>query len=117
MKKVLIVDDAAFMRMSIRTMLENTEFEVVGEAVNGLEAILKARELKPDVITMDITMPELDGIKATSIIVKDNPNIKICIVSAMGQEAMVMDSIVAGAKNFLVKPFNEQNVIKTLKSL
>jgi two-component system, chemotaxis family, chemotaxis protein CheY len=115
--KILIVDDAIFMRTMIRRILENSEFEVVGEASNGREAIKKAKELQPDIITMDITMPELDGIGAVREIIKLNPNIKICMVSAMGQEGMIRDAIVAGAKNFLVKPFKEEKVIATIQAM
>lgn len=117
MRKILIVDDAAFIRISLRKMLEDNGFQVVGEAMNGFEAIQKAKELKPDLITMDITMPELDGIEAVKIIMEHNPQNIICMVSAMGQEEQVRDAIFAGAKSFLVKPFKEEKVIKTLKTL
>ena len=114
MKKVLIVDDAAFMRLAIRTILERNDFEVVGEAENGLVAIAKYQILKPDIVTMDITMPEMDGIDATTEIRKMDKNATIIIISAIGQETMVKRAILAGAKTFVVKPFKEEHVIKTL---
>jgi two-component system chemotaxis response regulator CheY len=117
MPGVMIVDDAAFMRASIKKILEAHGFTVVGEASNGVEAIELANQLQPDLITMDITMPQMDGITATKEIVKNNPDVKICMVSAMGQEVMVRESILAGANNFLVKPFKEEKVVETLKAM
>jgi len=117
MKKVLIVDDASFMRLSLKSMLEKNGFEVVGEAENGLIGIQKYQNLQPDVVTMDITMPELDGIKALQIIKQMNPAAKVVMVSAMGQESFVKEAIINGAKSFIVKPFKEEYVIKTLSSL
>jgi two-component system chemotaxis response regulator CheY len=117
MTKVLIVDDAIFMRMSIRKMLENNGFDIVGDAENGKEAIIKERQLKPDLITMDITMPELDGISAVREIMKNNASAKICMVSAMGQERMIREAIELGAMGFLIKPFKEEIVVKTLNGI
>ena len=117
MKKVLIVDDATFMRASIRMMLVKNGFEVVGEAENGLEGIQKYKELSPDVVTMDITMPELDGIGALKAIRQYDSKAKIIMVSAMGQEPMVMDAVVSGAKSFIVKPFKEDIVVQTLNKV
>ena len=114
MKKVLIVDDAAFMRMAIRTMLAKEDIEIVGEAENGLQAIKKYKECKPDIVTMDITMPEMDGIAALEGIMHYDPNAKVIMLSAMGQEAMVKDAIVKGAKTFIVKPFKEDHIIKAI---
>jgi two-component system chemotaxis response regulator CheY len=114
MKRVLIVDDAAFMRLAIKQMLENNNFEVVGEAENGLVAIAKYKELKPDIVTMDITMPKMDGIEAVEEIRKIDKDATIVIISAIGQETMVRKAIIAGAKTFIVKPFKEEHVIKTL---
>lgn len=114
MKKVLIVDDAAFMRLAIRTILEKNNFNVVGEAENGLVAIEKYKILKPDIVTMDITMPKMDGIEATTEIKKNYKDATIIIISAIGQETMVQRAILAGAKTFIVKPFKEDHVIKTL---
>lgn len=117
MTRVLIVDDAAFMRLSIRTLLENNGFEVVGEAENGVTAIEKYKLYKPDLVTMDITMPEMTGIEAVKAIKLFDPSAKIVMVTAMGQESMVMDAIMNGAKSFIVKPFKDEQVIQTLKSL
>lgn len=117
MGKVLIVDDAAFMRTSIRLMLEKNGFEVIGEAENGLAGIEKYKELKPDVVTMDITMPEMDGIDSLKAIRQYDPAAKIIMVSAMGQEPMVVDAVVNGAKSFIVKPFKEELVVQTLNKV
>lgn len=113
-KSILIVDDAAFMRMMIKEILSKNGFEVVGEANDGLEAIEKYKELKPDLITMDITMPEMDGIAALKEIKKLDSNAKIIMCSAMGQQAMVIDAIQAGAKDFIVKPFQADRVIEAI---
>ncbi|MFB4475901.1 response regulator, partial [Oceanobacillus caeni] len=104
-KKVLIVDDAAFMRMMIKDILTKNGFEVVGEAQDGAQAVEKYKELSPDLVTMDITMPEMDGITALKQIKEVNPEAKVIMCSAMGQQAMVIDAIQAGAKDFIVKPF------------
>jgi two-component system, chemotaxis family, chemotaxis protein CheY len=117
MTKVLIVDDATFMRFSIRTMLEKNGFEVVGEAENGVIGVKKYMELKPDVVTMDITMPEMSGIEALKAIKQYDPNAKIVMMSAMGQEGMVKEAILSGAKSFIVKPFKEEHVISTLNKI
>lgn len=114
MKRVLIVDDAAFMRASLKMMLENNDFEVVGEAADGQAAVEKYQECKPDIVTMDITMPVMDGIAAVKRIKAVDPNAIIVMVSAMGQESMVRDAIVSGAKGFVVKPFKEQHIVETL---
>lgn len=117
MKKILIVDDAAFMRLSIKTILEKNGFEVAGEAKNGIEAIDKYFNLKPDIVTMDITMPEMNGVDAIKEIKKIDSNAKVVMVSAMGQEALVREAIVNGAIGFIVKPFQEDLLIKTLEKL
>ena len=117
MPKVLIVDDTAFMRLSIRTMLENNGLEIVGEAENGRIAIKKYAETQPDVVTMDITMPEMSGIEALSAIRKYDPNAKVVIVSAMGQESLVKEAIMKGAISFIVKPFKEQDIVQTIKQV
>jgi len=117
MKKVLIVDDAAFMRASIKMMLERNGFEVVGEAENGLMGVEKYKELSPDIVTMDITMPEMDGIKALKIIREYDPGARIVMASAMGQEPMVMDAVESGAKSFIVKPLKEEIVVQTLNKV
>ena len=117
MTKVLIVDDAAFMRISIKNMLTKNGYEVVGEAENGKVAVQKFQDLSPDIITMDITMPELDGLGALKKIIKINPNAKVIMVSAMGQEAMVRDAVISGAKGFIVKPFKEDAIISAISKL
>jgi two-component system chemotaxis response regulator CheY len=117
MKRVLVVDDAAFMRMTIRLMLEKNNYEVAGEAENGSMAVKKYLELSPYIVTMDITMPEMDGIEALREIKKVSPNASIIMLTAMGQECLVKEAVMAGAKGFLVKPFKEENIIKILNSL
>lgn len=114
MKRVLIVDDAAFMRVSIKNMLTKNGFDVVGDAENGLVAVQKYVELAPDIVTLDITMPELDGLGALREIMKINPAANVVMVSAMGQEGMVRDAVVSGAKGFIVKPFKEEALISAL---
>ncbi|RED66038.1 MULTISPECIES: response regulator [Cohnella] len=113
--RILIVDDAAFMRMMIRDILTKNGYEVVGEAQDGAQAIEKYKELNPDLITMDITMPEMDGITALKEIRKLDTNAKVIMCSAMGQQAMVIDAIQAGAKDFIVKPFQADRVIEAIK--
>lgn len=114
-KRILIVDDAAFMRMMIKEILAGHGFEVVGEAQDGRAAIKKYRELHPDLVTLDITMPEMDGITALKEIRKVDPDAKVIMCSAMGQQAMVIDAIQAGAKDFIVKPFQADRVIEVIK--
>ncbi|MBA9086121.1 Chemotaxis protein CheY [compost metagenome] len=112
--RILIVDDAAFMRMMIRDILTKNGFEVVGEAQDGAQAVEKFKELHPDLITMDITMPEMDGIAALKEIKKLDSNARVIMCSAMGQQAMVIDAIQAGAKDFIVKPFQSDRVIEAI---
>jgi two-component system chemotaxis response regulator CheY len=112
--KVLIVDDAAFMRMMLRDILAKNGFEVVGEAENGKVAVQMYGDLKPDVVTMDITMPEMDGIAAVKEIKTADPAAKIVMVSAMGQQAMVIEAIRSGAADFIVKPFQPDRVLEAL---
>ena len=113
-QRILIVDDAAFMRMMVKDILTKNGYDVVGEAENGEIAIEKYKELNPDLVTMDITMPEMDGISAVKEIKKINPKAKIIMCSAMGQQAMVVDAIQAGAKDFIVKPFQPDRVIEAV---
>ena len=117
MARVLIVDDAAFMRISIKNMLTKNGHEVIGEAENGIVGIERYKELSPDIVTMDITMPEMSGLDARREIMKINPAAKVLMVSAMGQEAMVRDAILSGAKGFIVKPFKEDGIISAIKKL
>jgi two-component system chemotaxis response regulator CheY len=112
--KVLIVDDATFMRMMIKNIISKEGFEVVGEAENGKQAVDLYFETKPDLVTMDITMPEMDGIEAAKAIISKAPEAKIIMCSAMGQQSMVMEAIQAGAKDFIVKPFQPDRVIQAL---
>ncbi|MBC7092691.1 response regulator [Candidatus Bipolaricaulota bacterium] len=114
-KSVLIVDDAAFMRMMIKDILVKNGYEVAGEAENGVAAVQMYRELKPDAVTMDITMPEMDGITAVREIKKLDPQARIIMCSAMGQEPMVVEAIQAGARDFVVKPFQKERVLQAPK--
>ena len=114
-KRILLVDDAAFMRMMLKDILTKNGYEVVGEAENGNKAIEKYGELKPDLVTMDITMPEMDGLAALKAIKAADANAKVVMCSAMGQQAMVIESIQAGAKDFIVKPFQPDRVIDAIK--
>jgi two-component system chemotaxis response regulator CheY len=112
--RVMVVDDAAFMRMMLKTMLTEGGHEVVAEAANGQEAVDTYMKAKPDLVTMDITMPELDGVGAVKEICKMDPTAKIIMCSAMGQKAMVIDAISAGAKDFVVKPFQKDRVLESV---
>lgn len=115
MKRVLVVDDAAFMRLSLRTMLERNGYEVVGEAENGRIGVQKYMELKPDIVTLDITMPEMDGLQALKAIRQMDSSSKVLMVSAMGQETYVREAVISGAKGFIIKPYKEEHIIKTLE--
>ena len=115
--RVLVVDDAAFMRMMIKDILRKGGYQVVGEAEDGVRAIEKYRELKPDLVTMDITMPDMDGITAVKEIRAADPNAVIIMCSAMGQQAMVIDAIQAGAKDFIVKPFQPDRVLEAIRKV
>jgi len=117
MRKILVCDDSSFMRTHIKNMVTKNGFEVIGEASDGIEAVIKYKELKPDVVTMDITMPNLSGIDALKQIIKIDPNAKIVMLSAMGQEEMVKESILSGARNFIVKPFAEADLIKVISKV
>jgi len=114
---ILVVDDAAFMRMMIKDVLSKNGYEILGEAENGQKAIEKFKELNPDLVIMDITMPEVDGIQAVKEIKKIDPNAKIIMCSAMGQQAMVIESIQAGARDFIVKPFQADRVVEAVKKV
>ena len=113
--RVLVVDDAAFMRMMVKDILSKNGYEVVGEAENGARAVEKWQELKPDLTTMDITMPEMDGITAVKEIKKLDPSAKVIMCSAMGQQAMVVEAIQAGARDFIVKPFQPDRVLEAVR--
>lgn len=113
--RVLVVDDAAFMRMMIKDILSKNGYEIIGEAENGVKAIEKYQELRPDLTTMDITMPEMDGINAVKQIKKLDPAAKIIMCSAMGQQSMVIDAIQSGARDFIVKPFQPDRVLEAVR--
>jgi two-component system chemotaxis response regulator CheY len=115
--KVMIVDDAAFMRLAIRRVLEKNEFEVVGEAPNGEVSVSLYAECRPDIVTMDITMPDMSGIEALKKIREMDPDAKVVMVSAMGQESMVKEAIMNGAKSFIVKPFKEDHIVQMLTKI
>ena len=112
---ILIVDDAAFMRMMVKDILTKGGYNVVGE--NGLVAVQKYSELKPDLITLDITMPEMDGIQALKKIKEIDPGAQVIMCSAMGQQAMVIEAIQNGAKDFIVKPFQADRVLEAVKKV
>ncbi len=116
-RRVLIVDDAAFMRMMIRNILVSGGYEVVGNAENGVEAVELYERLKPDLVTMDITMPEKDGITAVKEIIALDSEAKIVMCSAMGQQALVIEAIQSGAKDFIVKPFRPDRVLEAINKV
>ena len=116
-KNILICDDAAFMRMMIKDILSKNGYNVVGEAENGAIAVEKYSETNPDLVLMDITMPEMDGIQALKKIKEKDPNASVVMCSAMGQQAMVIESIQAGAKDFIVKPFQADRVLEAVKKV
>jgi two-component system chemotaxis response regulator CheY len=114
MARVLVVDDAAFMRKMVSDALAEGGHEVVGEAGNGVEAIARFQELKPDLMTLDITMPEKDGLAALAEIVAADPSARVVMCSALGQESKVLEAIKLGAKDFVVKPFQPARVIEAV---
>ena len=116
-KKILLVDDAAFMRMMIKDILIKNGFAVCGEGQDGVEAIEKFKALMPDLVIMDITMPNMDGLTALKAIKKDYPQAKIVMCSAMGQESMVIEAVKLGALDFIVKPFKPERLLQTVKNV
>ena len=116
-KTVMICDDAMFLRAALKKIIEAGDFEVIAEAANGMEAIQMYQKFRPDVVTMDITMPEMDGIEATKQITSFDPEAKIIMVSAMGQMVKVCEAIDAGAKDFIVKPFQAERVLEAVKKV
>ena len=116
-KNILICDDAAFMRMMIKDILTKNGYNVVGEAENGAKGVEKYNELKPDLVLMDITMPEMDGIAALKAIKASDAGATVIMCSAMGQQAMVIEAIQSGAKDFIVKPFQPERVIEAVKKV
>jgi two-component system chemotaxis response regulator CheY len=120
MKEVtfVIVDDSSFIRTILKKMLEETEgFNVLGEASDGEEAVRIAGEIKPDILTLDITMPNMDGLSAVKKILEVSPNTKIIMISAMGQQSVVIDAIKCGAKDFVIKPFEKSRVMQAIKNV
>lgn len=115
--RVLVVDDAIFMRSMIRDIFARSPFVIAGEAENGLEAIELYKELRPDITTMDIVMPEVDGVTALKEIMRFDPQAKVIMCSALGQESLIAESIEAGAKDFIVKPFQPNKVLKVVRSV
>ena len=116
-KNILICDDAAFMRMMLKDILTKGGYEVCGEAADGVEALVKYNELKPDLVTLDITMPNKDGIAALKDIKAADPSALCIMCSAMGQQSMVIEAIQAGAKDFIVKPFQADRVLESIKKV
>ncbi len=116
-KRILITDDAHFMRVALKNILTQHGYDVVGEAQNGIEAVSLYKELKPDLVTMDITMPEMDGIQALKEIRSADGNANVVMCTAMGQKSMVVEAIQAGAKDFIVKPFQPERVIEAISKI
>jgi two-component system, chemotaxis family, chemotaxis protein CheY len=116
-KRVLIVDDASFMRAMLREILVEAGYQVVGEASHGVEAVQRHRELKPDLTTMDIVMPYRNGVDATRDIVRADAQARVVICSALGQEAQVLEALEAGAADFLVKPFRAEEVLSVVRKV
>ncbi len=116
-KQILLVDDAAFMRMMLKDILTKAGYDIAGEASNGNEAINKYKELKPDLVTLDITMPEKDGIETLKEIKGLDDNATVIMCSAMGQQAMVIEAVQLGAKDFIVKPFQPESVVNSVKKI
>ena len=115
--RVLIADDASFMRQMIREIIEPEGYEVVGEATNGIEAVEQFTELHPDLVTMDIVMPKRSGIDAVKEILTVDPEARVVMCSALGQETLVMEALQAGAKDFIVKPFKPDAVLTTMAKI
>lgn len=115
--RVLVVDDAAFMRMMLKDILTKNGYEVCGEAQNGMEAYFMYQDLKPDIVTMDITMPDIDGIQGLKDIMSYDSNANVVMCSAMGQQIMVLDAIKNGAKDFIVKPFKPDRVMEAIQKV
>lgn len=116
-KRILVIDDAMFMRTMLKGILSRNGYEIAGEASNGIEGVDKFRQLSPDLVTLDITMPEMDGLQCLEKIMKTDPHAKVIMCSAMGQQTMVLDAIKLGAKDFIVKPFLEEKVIESVKNI
>lgn len=116
-KRILITDDALFMRVTLKNILTKNGYEIAGEAANGRESVELYKTTRPDLVTMDITMPEMDGISAVREIRSFDPNAKIIMCTAMGQKNMVMEAVTAGARDFIVKPFQPEKVLEAVNKL
>ena len=114
-RKVLVVDDVAFVRKTLSDLLTQAGYQVVGEATDGTDAVAKYTQLRPDLVTMDVVMPQMSGIEATKKIIKLDKDARVVIISAMGQENLVMEAINVGAKDYVLKPFSAQDVLKTIE--
>ena len=114
-RKVLVVDDVAFVRKTLSDLLTQAGYQVVGEATDGTDAVAKYMQLRPDLVTMDVVMPQMSGIEATKKIIKLDKDARVIIISAMGQENLVMEAINVGAKDYVLKPFSSQDVLKTIE--
>lgn len=114
MAEIMVVDDAAFMRVSLIKIIQKAGHRIIDEAENGQEAVAKYKEIEPDLVTMDITMPKMDGLEAVKKITEYDSNANIIMCSAMGQKALVIETIDAGARDFILKPFNERFVLKAI---
>lgn len=117
MARIMIVDDSRTSRRILREILERNGHTIVGEATNGEEGYLKYKELKPEIVTMDITMPVMDGVESLSLIKKENPEAKVLMITAAGQREKMLDSVKRGAEEFVVKPFNEAEILWALERL
>ncbi|HHX77617.1 MAG TPA: response regulator [Firmicutes bacterium] len=114
-QRILVTDDTAFMRMTLKNILQKNGYEIAGEAEDGIQAVEKYQQIKPDLVTMDITMPNMDGITAIKEIMKIDSNAKIVVCSAMGQKSLVIDALSAGAKDFIVKPFQPDRILDAVR--
>jgi len=117
MKTVLVVDDSSLMRRLIKNIVIKNGYDVIGEAVNGKLGVEKFKELKPDIVTLDLVMDEMNGLEALKLIIEEKPDANVIMVSSMGQDVIVRDAIVSGAKNFLLKPFDENQVMDAFNKL
>lgn len=117
MANIIVVDDSLFMRQILKELITGMGHVIIGEAEDGYEAVLKYSELRPDMITMDINMPKMSGVTALKEILKIDPEAKVLICSALGQQSMITESIRAGAKDFVVKPIQDERVMEAIKKI
>ena len=116
-KKILVVDDTTFMRFKLKSILEKSGHTVIGEAANGQEGVEKCALLHPDLVTLDVNMPDMDGLTALKLIKEQCPEVTVVMITAMGRQEIVMDAMLAGASDFLVKPFEDEKVVRTISNL